>query len=66
MMCAYIDVKYINLCSSILEKFKQKTSSLWNFRCPVCGDSQKNKNKSRVFIYEKKNKYFYLSDHYIY
>ena len=59
MMCEYIDVKYINLCSSILEKFKQKTSSLWNFRCPVCGDSQKNKNKSRGFIYEKKNKYFY-------
>tara|TARA_B110000495_G_scaffold157674_1_gene141404 strand:- start:185 stop:1183 length:999 start_codon:yes stop_codon:yes gene_type:complete len=59
MTCAYIDVKYINLCSSILEKFKQKTSSLWNFRCPVCGDSQKNKNKSRGFIYEKKNKYFY-------
>ena len=41
MMCAYIDVKYINMCSSLLEKFKQKTSSLWNFRCPYCGDSKK-------------------------
>ena len=59
MMCAYIDVKYINMCSSLLEKFKQKTSSLWNFRCPICGDSQKNKNKARGFIYEKQNKYFY-------
>ena len=59
MMCAYIDIKYINLCSSILEKFKQKTNKLWNFRCPVCGDSQKNKNKARGFIYERHNKYFY-------
>ena len=55
----YIDVKYINLCSTILDKFKQKTTSLWQFRCPVCGDSQQNKNKARGFIYEKGNKYFY-------
>lgn len=55
----YIDVKYINLCSTILDKFKQKTNSLWQFRCPICGDSQQNKNKARGFIYEKGNKYFY-------
>ena len=58
-MNAYIDVKYINLCSSSLEKFKQKNNNLWQFRCPICGDSQKNKNKARGFIYEKQNKYFY-------
>ena len=58
-MNAFIDVKYINICSSTLEKFKQKTNNLWNFRCPICGDSQKNKNKARGFIYEKQNKYFY-------
>ena len=59
MMNAYIDVKYINLCSSSLEKFKQKNNNLWQFRCPICGDSQKNTNKARGFIYEKQNKYFY-------
>ena len=59
MMCTFIDIKYINMCASTLDKFKQKTSSLWNFRCPICGDSQKNKNKCRGFIYEKRNKYFY-------
>ena len=58
-MNAFIDVKYINICSNSLEKFKQKTNNLWNFRCPICGDSQKNKNKARGFIYEKQNKYFY-------
>jgi hypothetical protein len=55
----YIDVKYINMCSAILDKFKQKTNNLWQFRCPICGDSQQNKNKARGFIYEKGNKYFY-------
>ena len=59
MSSAYIDVKYINLCSSQLEKFKQNHTNLWNFRCPICGDSEKNKNKRRGFIYEKANKYFY-------
>ena len=58
-MNAYIDVKYINLCSSSLEKFKQKNNNLCQFRCPICGDSKKNKNKARGFIYEKQNKYFY-------
>ena len=59
MSTTYIDVKYINLCSTVLERFKQKQTNLWNFRCPICGDSKKHKNKCRGFIYEKRNKYFY-------
>ena len=59
MSSSYIDVMYINLCSSLLEKFRQKHTNLWNFRCPICGDSKKNKNKCRGFVYEKRNKYFY-------
>jgi len=56
---SYIDVKYINLVSVILVKFKQNHTNLWNFRCPICGDSEKHQNKRRGFIYEKKNQYFY-------
>ena len=59
MSSSYIDVKYINLCSSLLERFKQKHTNLWNFRCPICGDSKKSKTKCRGFVYEKRNKYFY-------
>ena len=51
----YIDVKYINLLSSRLSKFKKVKSHLYNFRCPICGDSQKNKNKARVYFYRVKN-----------
>ena len=51
----FIDVKYINLISSRLLKFKRVKPKLYNFRCPICGDSKKNKNKARGFIYQVKN-----------
>jgi len=51
----FIDDKYTNLLSSRLEKFKKVKRDLYNFRCPLCGDSQKNKNKTRGYIYPVKN-----------
>ena len=50
-----IDTKYIGLVSSRLPKFKKVKADLYNFRCPVCGDSQKHKNKARGYIYGIKN-----------
>jgi hypothetical protein len=50
-----IDSKYIGLVSSRLQKFKRVKTDLYNFRCPLCGDSQKNKNKTRGYIYTVKN-----------
>jgi hypothetical protein len=50
----HIDVKYLLLLSPRLEKFKQKKTNLYNFRCSICGDSQKNKNKARAFVFEVK------------
>jgi transcription elongation factor Elf1 len=51
----FIDVKYINLISSRLPKFKKVKPNLYNFRCPICGDSQKQKNKARGYLYRVKN-----------
>jgi len=51
----FIDVKYINLISSRFQKFKRIKADLYNFRCPICGDSQKNKNKARGYLYQVKN-----------
>ena len=50
-----IDNKYIGLLSTRLQKFKKVKANLFNFRCPLCGDSQKNKNKTRGYIYQVKN-----------
>ena len=50
-----IDSKYIGLISSRLQKFKKVKADLYNFRCPICGDSQKHKNKARGYFYVVKN-----------
>jgi transcription elongation factor Elf1 len=51
----FVDVKYINLISTRFQKFKKIKNNLYNFRCPICGDSQKNKNKARGYLYQVKN-----------
>jgi len=51
----FVDVKYINLISARFQKFKKVKNNLYNFRCPICGDSQKNKNKARGYLYQVKN-----------
>ena len=58
-MSTYIDIKFLNLLSSRLQKFKRKSENLFNFRCPHCGDSQKSSTKARGFVYRKKNDMFF-------
>ena len=55
MIMDFVDVKYINLISPRLQKFKRVKNNLYNFRCPICGDSQKNKNKARGYLYQVKS-----------
>ena len=50
----HIDSKFIGLISPRLEKFKKVKANLYNFRCPICGDSKRNKNKTRGYIYSVK------------
>ena len=57
-MTAFIDKKYINIICGQLDKFKWCKNNLANCRCPICGDSQKNRTKARFYFYESKNKYF--------
>jgi len=52
---SFVDTKYIGLVSVRLQKFSKKKEGLYAFRCPYCGDSQKNKNKTRGYIYKLKN-----------
>jgi len=59
-MSIFIDRKYLLQMSSRLGRFTKKKEDLYNFRCPLCGDSQKNKTKSRGYIFRKKNDYFYM------
>ena len=58
-MHAFLDKKFINLVSGQLERFKWQRPTLANCRCPICGDSQKNKNKCRGYFYERDGRYYY-------
>lgn len=52
-MSLYTDTKYVGLLSPRLDLLKQVRSNLWNSRCPICGDSTKNRSKKRLYIYAK-------------
>jgi len=53
--CYFLEVAYAKILGSRLERFKIKKESpfLAVARCPICGDSAKNKTKTRFAIYSK-------------
>lgn len=55
-----LQLKYISLLGETLEGFKKLRNSVYNFRCPICGDSKENSHKRRGYILQKNgNFYFY-------
>lgn len=59
-MSLFIDKKYISLLSPKLKNYKQRGEFLWNFSCPVCGDSQKDKLKARGYVYKRKQHFGFM------
>lgn len=57
MTPAWLDVKYIRYVGNQLSRFKELRSNLWNFRCPVCGDSDSDPTKTRGYIFLKEGEY---------
>ena len=49
----WLEQKYIGLISNRLDRFKRVKAQHYNFRCPICGDSRKNKYKARGWIFPK-------------
>jgi len=56
---SWLDSKYINLLGTHLTLFKKTRNDLWNFRCPICGDSEKDRTKARGYIFNYKGDYIY-------
>ena len=52
----WLDHKYINLLSNRLEQFSRVSNTVYRFRCPICGDSKKDKRKRRGHILERGGK----------
>lgn len=54
----FIERSYLLQLSNRFRNFKQK-NNLFNFSCPYCGDSTKNKFKARGYMIERKASYSY-------
>lgn len=61
MNSLWIDIKYANIIGSRMDRFTIRDSSKYKaqFRCPYCGDSKKNKNKARGWLFLDKNTIYY-------
>lgn len=60
-------LKYANMVGGRLERFRRVGDGQFNFRCPMCGDSQTSKTKARgyLFINDKPNYHcFKCGEHY--
>lgn len=56
-MSLWIDLKYIRMLP--LERITDKGNNRFNFRCPICRDSAKNKSKKRGWIFTQDNHFFF-------
>lgn len=59
-MSLWLQEKYVNLLGPSLRNFKAHRRGqrvLWNFSCPLCGDSKTDPKKARGYIYFKKDGY---------
>jgi transcription elongation factor Elf1 len=60
-MVDFIDIQYAQMLSGRLDNFKIKHTNPYkiNFRCPICGDSEKSRSKARGWLLERDNKFSY-------
>ena len=50
----WLEHKYVGLVSPRLDRFSRVNQNTYRMRCPICGDSQTNKSKTRGYIYLSK------------
>lgn len=49
-----VDLKFVSFVGVRLPLFHQKKNNLYQCRCPICGDSKRDKTKTRGYFYEYK------------
>jgi len=61
-MIDFVDIQYAQMLSFRLDGFRIKSTVPYkiNFRCPLCGDSEKTRSKTRGWLIEKDNRLYYF------
>lgn len=55
----HIQEPFLRQISVRLQNFKSKGNHTYNFRCPICGDSEKSKTKARGYMFPYKGNLVY-------
>jgi hypothetical protein len=55
----WLEQKYLNILTGKFRNYRRINDRTFNFSCPICGDSKKNKRKARGYITEKKGSTIY-------
>jgi transcription elongation factor Elf1 len=60
-MIDFVDIQYAQHLAGRLDLFKIRSTNPYkiNFRCPICGDSQKSRSKARGWLLEKENNFYF-------
>lgn len=58
-MSLWLEEKFINIVGSSLPYFHKQSATIYTFRCPLCGDSKKRKNKTRGYFFLSNKRYFF-------
>jgi transcription elongation factor Elf1 len=60
-MIDFVDIQYAQHLAGRLELFRIRNTNPYkiNFRCPICGDSQKSRTKARGWLLEKENNFYF-------
>ena len=60
-MIDFVDLQYAQHLAGRLDRYRIRHTNPYkiNFRCPICGDSKKNRTKARGWLLEKENSLFY-------
>lgn len=53
-MSLNVDIEYVSTVCYRYQNFKQVKPRVWNFRCPICGDSKKDETLARGYVYQHK------------
>ena len=59
MVDPILEYRYVNLAGASLDGFKKLRENVYNFRCPICGDSVQKNSKKRGYFLKKEGRFFF-------
>ena len=59
MIDPILEYRYVNLAGASLEGFKKLRENVYNFRCPICGDSVQKNSKKRGYFLKKEGQFIF-------